>query len=107
MGSTEFYLIGQSFKGCDESFLEKIASKCTNFKENLCIFDKKDIPETFSNQVINFVNNHLETQNILYLSLSDPNFYKYQYLLNDDFKFKILNSRYKEWIFKNGFNINN
>ena len=39
--------------------------------------------------------------------MSDPNFYKYQYLLNDDFKFKILNSRYKEWIFKNGFNINN
>ena len=112
--STEFYLIGISFKGCNESFLEKIAKKCDYFKENLCIFDKKDIPEVFSNQVINFINNlteftnnHLESQNILYLSINDPNFYKYQYLLSEDFKFKILNRRYKEWLIKNGFNINN
>ena len=33
--------------------------------------------------------------------------YKYQYLLSEDFKFKILNRRYKEWLIKNGFNINN
>lgn len=109
--STEFYLIGLSYKGCSDSIMNKIIKKCDNFKENECIFNKEDISDKFSKQIIDFinsmykiVNDYIKTQYLLNLSYINSNLNHNNVILTNNFKNTVLNKRYNKWLHQNKFN---
>ena len=55
LASGEFYVIGKKFKGIDETTLNKLYGILDNFKENQTFFNKKEIPDEFTNQIFKFV----------------------------------------------------
>ena len=117
--SGEFYLVGLRFTGLDERILDKLIKELDTFKENQCFFKKEEIPETFSSQVIEFVekllelnNNQLEIVNMLLTCIVDKdsekdsentdknkgNAKECKKYLDKEFITKIQTKRYKEWI---------
>ena len=61
--SGEFYLVGLRFTGLEDSILDTLIKELDTFKENQCFFKKQDIPESFSIQVIEFIEKLLELNN--------------------------------------------
>ena len=53
--SGEFYVIGKGFKGIEDNDLNKLFNVLNNFKENNAIFTKDAYPDTFINQIYNFL----------------------------------------------------
>ena len=48
--SSEFYVIGKSFRGISDEHFNKLLDILRNFKINQCIFAQKEIPTEFVNQ---------------------------------------------------------
>ena len=55
MTSGEFYVIGKGFKGIGEEQLEKLYKALAGFEVNNAVISKDMIPETFTMQVIGFI----------------------------------------------------
>ena len=53
--SGEFYVIGKGFKGIENNELEKLYTILNNFKVNYALFPKNALPDTFINQINNFL----------------------------------------------------
>ena len=53
--SGEFYVIGKGFKGIEEKQLDKLYTILNKFKVNNAIFPKEVLPDTFINQISNFL----------------------------------------------------
>lgn len=108
--SGEFYVIGQSFRGLSDNIYEKLISLIDNFEVNQCIFPKEEIPETFTKQVIEFINkivelniNHNEITNMLMTCIVDPNpiikkATKCDYYMSPQYLNDIQERRFQEWI---------
>jgi len=108
--SGEFYVVGQSFRGLNDDIHEKLISLIDNFEVNQCIFPKEEIPETFTKQVIAFINkllelniNHNEMTNMLMTCIVDPNpiikkATKCDYYMSPQYLNDIQERRFKEWI---------
>lgn len=52
--SGEFYVIGKYFKGINDNVLKKMCAILKNFNTHQAFFSKKRIPDTFTQQVLNF-----------------------------------------------------
>ena len=108
--SGEFYLVGLKFKGLDENIKNKLLKHLDNFKENMTLFKKDDIPEEFSYQITNFINEmtknkiiQYDMQNMLFTCIKkeEPELIKLlkcNKYLNSKYIDKIQESRFKEWI---------
>ena len=113
--SREFYLVGLRFRGINDDIFNKLMKNLDNFEENHCFFKREEIPESFTKQVINFMNdlftlnsNNYQLQNMLMTCINnkDPIIEKEigcKKYLDGDFIKKIQTKRYKEWIKTYGF----
>ncbi len=113
--SGEFYVVCKGFKGIEESTYEKLLNILDNFEVNICFFNKKDIPEEFINQVMEFVDKlltmnveHSEITNLLLTCMihknpvieEKTNCSKY---LDKKYIENIHDEKFKEWIKNNKF----
>ena len=113
--SGEFYLVGLKFIGLTEKQQDKIREPLSEFQENHCCFRKSDIPESFSVQVLEFIETMMkvrteqyELQNMLITCIAhqDPvieKATKCNTYLGEKFIKEIQSKRYKEWIKHNRF----
>ena len=113
--SGEFYLVGLKFIGLTEKQQDKIREPLSEFQENQCCFRKSDIPESFSVQVLEFMETMMkvrteqyELQNMLITCIAhqDPvieKATKCNTYLGEKFIKEIQSKRYKEWIKHNRF----
>ena len=107
--SSEFYVIGKSFRGISDEHFNKLLDILRNFKINQCIFAQKEIPNVFVNQAISFYNkiidlnisnyklkndiyNCLENDKIITEAIGCDKYTNPKYL-ND-----LLNRKNKEWV---------
>ena len=108
--SSEFYVVGLQFIGIDKAILNKLIDCLDNFKVNNAFFKKEEIPESFSKQIIEFLeklynlnNSQFDLVNMLLTCLVNPdprilketNCKKY---LDQEFIKKFQKKKYKEWI---------
>ncbi len=112
--SGEFYVIGKGFRGISEANYNKLLAVMDKFKENTCIFEKDEIPESFVNLIADFEERiiklrikHKTLGNKVIECMKDQNFYQENddckiYLDNNSFK-KIHRSVIKNWIKKTKF----
>ncbi len=91
--SGEFYVIGKGFKGISDEDYDKLMIILDNFRPNVCFFDKKDIPESFVQQVTDFNKKILDInifqqqkKNLILTCFIDD---KYQELFYKNFNFNI------------------
>jgi hypothetical protein len=113
--SGEFYVVCKGFRGISEDMYEKMMNVLDNFTVNICFFDKKDIPDEFVNQIMDFVDKllnmnveHSEITNLLLTCMIHKNpvieestqCSKY---LDKKYIEKIHNEKFKEWVKINKF----
>jgi hypothetical protein len=113
--SGEFYVVGQKFKGLSYKHYSKLLDTIQNYKINQTIFAKEVIPETFSRQIIEFIETILklntdynDMQNMLMTCINDPNpviikttqCNKY---LSPSYINEVQQHKFKEWIKVNKF----
>jgi hypothetical protein len=55
-GSGEFYVVARNFRGISDNVKTKLLSVLSSFKINRPFFAKEDLPESFKNKVIKFIN---------------------------------------------------
>lgn len=92
--SGEFYVIGKGFKGISDDDYDKLMIILDTFEANKCFFEKKDIPESFVEQVADFSKKNLNVKIFQYQKI---------HLIQTCF----INDKYEELFFKNfDFNIN-
>lgn len=108
--SGEFYLVGLKFRGISDNIKNKLLDMLDKFQENDCLFEQKDIPETFSNQIIDFINNvnkkkiiQFDLQNALiscmiYKDEKIKSTLQCNKYLNMDYIKSIQEVRFKEWV---------
>ena len=124
--SGEFYVIGKGFKGIEDNDLEKLFTILNKFKQNHAIFPRDALPDTFINQIYNFlelmINYNIkgyEKQNLLLKCYKETKVMKgkkYSHtsintitsihcdpFLNEDKLKEILIPRYNQWIKINEF----
>ena len=113
--SGEFYIVGLKFKGITDDEFEKLISPLNNFKANNCFFSKSDIPETFSNQVVEFMEKllkmnteHYDIMNTLLTCVIDKDPViqektQCNKFLNSTFLKQLHKIRFEEWIKMNKF----
>ena len=113
--SGEFYVVGQKFKGLSYKHYSKLLDTIQNYKINQTIFAKEVIPETFSRQIIEFIETILklntdynDMQNMLMTCINDQNpviikttqCNKY---LSPSYINEVQQHKFKEWIKVNKF----
>ena len=113
--SGEFYVVCKGFRGVSEEMYEKMLNVLDNFTVNICFFDRKDIPDEFVNQIMDFVDKllnmnveHSEITNLLLTCMVHKNpvieeatqCSKY---LDKKYIEKIHNEKFKEWVKNNEF----
>ncbi len=113
--SGEFYVVCKGFKGVSEEMYEKMLEVLDNFTVNICFFNKKDIPDEFVNQVLEFVDKlltmnveHSEITNLLLTCMihknpvieEKTNCSKY---FDKKYIEEIHNEKFKEWVKINNF----
>ena len=113
--SGEFYVVCKGFRGVSEEMYEKMMNVLDNFTVNICFFDRKDIPDEFVNQIMDFVDKllnmnveHSEITNLLLTCMIHKNpvieestqCSKY---LDKKYIEKIHNEKFKEWVKINKF----
>ena len=113
--SGEFYVVCKGFRGVSEEMYEKMLNVLDNFTVNICFFDRKDIPDEFVNQIMDFVDKllnmnveHSEITNLLLTCMIHKNpvieeathCSKY---LDKKYIEKIHNEKFKEWVKNNEF----
>lgn len=101
--SGEFYIVGLGFKGITNTHYENVISNIDNFQTNQCLFKKNEIPISFSNQIIDFINNLQNVNTKMYVvktkliecikEKSNCN-----QLTNDNILKDIQKKKFKEWI---------
>lgn len=92
--SGEFYVIGKGFKGISDSDYDKLMTILDNFQVNACFFEKKDIPESFVQQVADF------SKKILNINI-------FQHQKKNLIQTCFIDDKYQDLFFKNfNFNIN-
>jgi hypothetical protein len=115
--SAEFYVVCKGFKGISPSNYEKLLDILDIFKENMCIFDKKDIPDGFVDQLSKFYklvtnknNKHKNIRNrVLTCKINardkiklekDCNLYLNKKIIKD-----VQNKLFKKWVHDNKFKV--
>jgi hypothetical protein len=112
--SGEFYVIGKGFRGISEDNYNKLLSIMDNFKNNTCLFDKNEIPESFVKLIVDFdkeINefriNHKEFGIRILQCLKDKKFFKdnndCKSYLNEKLIRNIHEKIFKNWIKKTKF----
>jgi hypothetical protein len=114
--SGEFYLVGRNFLGLSDIEHNKLLNTLEKYQVNQCIWNRNDIPEEFSKQIIEFMNqilklniDHGEMINTLMTCIvyddkiieKGTQCKKY---LNKNFIREIQEKRFNEWIRKFEFN---
>jgi len=120
--SGEFYVICKGFKGIEDNDLEKLFQILNKFKQNHAIFPRDALPDTFLNQIYNFIELMInynikgyEKQNLLLKCYKETKVMKGKKhtntsksihcdpFLNEDKLKEILIPRYNQWIKINEF----
>ena len=113
--SGEFYVVGLRFRGVEDGVFNKLMKNLDDFKVNNCFFKKEAIPESFTTQIIEFVEKILDLNakqfdmvNMLMTCIANPDpvieeATQCRKYLDGDFIKKIQTKRYKEWIKTYGF----
>ncbi len=115
--SGEFYVVCKGFKGISDDQYQKLLHILDNFEVNMCFFNRKDIPDEFVNQVMEFVDKllnmnveHSEITNLLLTCMihknpvieEKTNCSKY---LDKKYIEKIHNEKFNEWVKNNKFDV--
>ena len=108
--SGEFYIVGLQFQGINDVIFDKLMKNLDNFTVNNCFFKKKDIPESFTLQVIEFTQKILDMNakqfdivNMLMTCIANPDpviekATQCRKYLDMNFIKDIQSKRYKEWM---------
>jgi hypothetical protein len=115
--SGEFYVVCKGFKGISDEQYQKLLKVLDNFQVNMCFFNRKDIPDEFVNQIMEFVDKllnmnveHSEITNLLLTCKIDKNPVieektNCSRYLDKKYIEKIHNEKFKEWVKNNKFDV--